>query len=298
MSEAAPRYIFRPPISRIGVRPGRRPIDAGHVANLAVSFGEVGQRTPISLNLVADDDPARDRFTYWLNAGGHRLEAAKLLGWTELDAILDDDDALSAKIAEVDENLIRRNLNALEEAQALSVRQEAWAAKYPDRATTDEQGAVRAKRGRPTKLRHGAAISTMGFAADAAEATGLSKRTVERALAVYRGIPAGLQAQLLGTPVASNPGLLRQLAGMGDKDEQAKVAGVLVKGDAKTVAAAMAIAAGNAPAAPVPTPVDASLKAFRKVWADATPAARAAILHDLAGRSLPSGWIVREDSDA
>jgi ParB family chromosome partitioning protein len=295
MSRGADRYIFKAPISRIGVRPRRRPIDQAHVANLAVSFQEIGQRTPISLNLVGPDEPARDEFTYWLNAGGHRLGAAKLLQWADLDAILEDDDALTARIAEVDENLIRRDYTALERAQALAARLEAWGARYPERIVLGDDGNARAKRGRPVKMGHGAPItapSSMGFADDAAAKVNLSIDTVKRALAIYRGIPAGLQAALAGTPIASNPGLLRQLAALGDADEQAKVAELLIAGRTKNVAAARAIAAGNTPVSERPeTPTDETVKAFRKLWASATPGARATILEELAGRpKLPGRW--------
>lgn len=297
MGFAIPRSIVSIPLSRIGVKPGRRPIDREHVANLAVSFGEIGQRTPISISLVAPDDPQRDDYTYWLNAGGHRFEAAILRGWSDIDAILEDDDALTARIAEVDENLIRRDYTELERAMALAARLEAWSARHPDRAVQSEDGHVHAKRGRPKKMAHGAPISTMGFAEDAAKAGGFSTDTVKRALAVYRGIPAGLQERLLGTGIAANPGALRQLANIADKDEQLRVADVLLDGKAKKVSDAIAIAAGNAPLSAVQTPVDDQVKALRKAWAAATPSARAAWLRELSDKSLPAGFNVTGPAD-
>jgi len=284
-------------IARIRVRPGRRPLDEAHIANLMVSFQEIGQRTAISVRPVADSDPERSAYANDLVAGGHRLEAARRLGWRVIDAVVEDEPELAARIAEVDENLIRRDLNPLERAMALAARLEAWSARYPDRIVVGEDGTLAAKRGRPKKLPHGAAITappTMGFSEDAAKTAGLSKDTVERALAVYRGIPASLQDRLLGTPIASNPGVLRQLANLVDKDEQRRVADVLLDGKTKSVSDAMAIAAGNAPSRPAQTPVDATVKAFLKVWGDATPSGRDAILHALAGdRRLPKSWIVR-----
>lgn len=297
MASGASRTIVQLPIARIRVGPGRRPIDEAHVANLMVSIGDVGLRQAIGVRRLDDESPARPEFSYDLGAGGHRLEAHRRLGRKVIDAVIEDDDDHTAKIAEVDENLIRRDLNALERAQALAARLEAWSAQNPDRAVVGEGGA-KPKRGRPTKMPHGAAISTMGFAEETAAKAGLSRDTIERDLAIYRGIPAGLQAQLLGTHIAANPGLLRQLAAMGDKGEQAGVAAHLIDGTAKTVADGMALVAGNTPSKAVQTPVDASVKAFRKVWADATPSGRAAILNDLAGRPLPKGWSVREGVDA
>lgn len=36
------------------------------------------------------------------------------------------------------------------------------------------------------------------------------------------------------------------------------------------------------------------VEAFRKLWGDASPSARKAILHELAGKKLPDGWTVTE----
>lgn len=290
----ASRSTTQLPISRIRVKPGRRPLDPAHVANMKASFIEIGQRQPISVRPVPDSDPERANYAYELVAGGHRLEAGRQLNWRVIDGIVEDEPELDARIAEVDENLVRRDYTALERVQAVAARMEAFAAKHPDRVTVDEVGQTRAKPGRPKKLPHGDGVSprAMGFAQDAAQSVGLSVPTIERDLAVYRGIPAGLQAQLLGTAIGSNPGLLRQLANVADKDEQARVAELLLSGQAKSVPDAMAIAAGNTPATQAPVASDETLKAFRKLWAGATPSDREAVLHWLSGKKLPGGYAV------
>ena len=296
MATRGGRTAIQVRVARVWVPPGRRPLDQAHVDNLGVSMEEIGQRTPIGVLELGEDHPQYPAFAYQLNAGGHRLAAHIQRGWPVIDAVIDDDDALVAKLAEVDENLIRRDLNALELAQALAARLEAWAARYPERATVDDAGNTRAKVGRPSKLAHGAPISDqsarMGFAADASGKVGISADTVKRALAVYRGIPAGLQAKMAGTPVASNPGVLRQLAAFGDAAEQAKVAEILISGKTKSVSDARIYAAGNVPSKGPKTPTDVTVKAFQKVWGAATPTGRAAILHDLFGRSLPKGYVL------
>lgn len=298
MISGADRYIFRAPISRIGVKPGRRHIDPAHVASLQVSFAEIGQRSPISLILVAPDAPERDEYTYWLNAGGHRLHAASGLGWADIDATLDDDDALSAKIGEVDENLIRRDLNALERPQATHARLEAWAARYPERALVDDDGSTKAKRGRPPKRDHDDLFSgpvTMGFAADTAAVTGVSRVTIKRDLHIFRNIPASLQERLAGTPVAASAALLRQLAALGDPEEKAKVAEVLLQGQTRNFGAARAIAAGNAPSKLNRTPTDDRVKALLKLWGKATASEQDAFLFELSGRVQRGRWKVAED---
>lgn len=289
-------FLFRVPLSRIGIRPGRRPIDAAHVANLEVSFQEIGQRTPIGLNLVAPDDPARDLYTYWLNAGGHRLTAARNLGWADMDAILDDDDALTARIAEVDENLLHRGYTALERAQALNARLEAWAARHPERVTAIGTGAA-PKRGRPknsgTAPEFGGVPAIMGFTAEAAAKSGLSEETVRRDLAVYRGIPASLQGQLAGTAIASNPGALRQLATIGGGEELEKVVAALLDGRAKTVSEARTIASGKPPITSPKGKVD-RLADAQALWRRMTASERRGFL-DFIAPQLPAGWTLSED---
>ena len=87
------------PINSIIVKPGRREVSKEAVELLSESMAESGLFNPITVS--AD---------HTLIAGRHRLEAAKLLGWDEIDCHVCDMDELHAKLAEIDENLIRNGL--------------------------------------------------------------------------------------------------------------------------------------------------------------------------------------------
>ncbi|MGD9580143.1 MAG: ParB/RepB/Spo0J family partition protein, partial [Vampirovibrionia bacterium] len=54
-----------------------------------------------------------------LVAGYHRLEACKALGWKEIPVINLENDNLIAEQAQIDENIIRHKLTALEMAEQL-----------------------------------------------------------------------------------------------------------------------------------------------------------------------------------
>jgi ParB family chromosome partitioning protein len=66
--------------------------------------------------------------TYELIAGHRRLEAARLLGWTEIAAVVRDDTDDQAYILTLVENLQREDLTPKEEAAALEVlvRERGW----------------------------------------------------------------------------------------------------------------------------------------------------------------------------
>ena len=48
-----------------------------------------------------------------LIAGLHRLEAAKLLGWTEIEYTVSGVEGLEAELAEIDENVVRTDLSTV-----------------------------------------------------------------------------------------------------------------------------------------------------------------------------------------
>ncbi len=285
------------PVGSIIVGPRLWPVDPAHVANLKVAISETRWHGAILVRPLVDGDELGPR--YQLVAGAHRLQAMKELGRPTIPCMirpLSDDEALQI---EIDENLVRRGVTPLERCEMISRRFEVWARRFPDRVVTDAEQAA-PKRGRPSNSAKFAEFQngvpdTMGFTAETAADVGLSKRTVEAAWTTVRGLPQGLRDQLRGSWIAKNEGVLRQLAGLSTPEEKAAVIDVLLGGQTKNVSDARALAAGNTPSRPAQTPVDETLKAFRKVWGAASPSARAAILHDLAGRSLPKGWVVKAE---
>jgi ParB family chromosome partitioning protein len=90
----------------------RKEMNQKDLAELTRSIKEKGFIQPI---LARDIKEGR----FEVVAGGRRLEAAKLLGIKEIPAIVRDLDNKDSFIAAIVENLQRKNLNPLEEAQAL-----------------------------------------------------------------------------------------------------------------------------------------------------------------------------------
>ncbi len=142
-------------ISTITVKQGRRAIDSAKVRELANSMNEIGLINPITVT------PDKVLIT-----GAHRLEAAKLLGWTDIQATVSQLDGLRAELAEIDENLMRNELHFLDSGNLQARRED----------LLREIGA-RASVGRPEKNTAKLAVLTT---ADIAEQAGMSERTFYR----------------------------------------------------------------------------------------------------------------------
>ena len=163
-------------IFQIKVNDGRREIDPEAVHGLADSISEVGLLNPIT---VGQD--------YTLIAGLHRLEAAKLLGWTEIECNVSDLEGLMAELAEIDENIIRRKFDQVEEWEQLARRKEIYEILHPETKNGISQAlAMNVAQG--NNVSAPGALTSKPFTADTAEKLGVSKRTVEENLQLAKDL--------------------------------------------------------------------------------------------------------------
>ena len=150
-------------INEIKIGSNRRKSASENVKALSESISEVGMMNPITVD--ADNN---------LVAGLHRLEAAKLLGWTEIDCNVRELDELHAELAEIDENVIRTGLSDLELSELLARRKRIYETLHPETRHGGDRKSETIKssicRDDPVK----------SFAEDTAEKMGVSPRTVER----------------------------------------------------------------------------------------------------------------------
>ena len=108
-------------ISKITVGPDRPPADPEHVRKLADSIGTVGILSSIT---VSED--------FRLIAGLHRLEAAKSLGWTEIECMIQPLHGLEAELAELDEDVVRKDISGVIFGEKLLRRKEVYETLYPE----------------------------------------------------------------------------------------------------------------------------------------------------------------------
>jgi ParB-like chromosome segregation protein Spo0J len=151
-------------VIQVGER--HRALSDDAVTRLAASMAEIGLRQPITIR-VADMmivDGQEVECVPVLVAGRHRLAAAISLGWSHIDCLEVDDDALRAELWEIDENLMRAELSPSQQAEHLARRKEVWEA-------LEVSGKISPKGGRPE-----------GFASQTAKASGVDKKTVTTAI--------------------------------------------------------------------------------------------------------------------
>ncbi|MFT8560932.1 MAG: ParB N-terminal domain-containing protein [Acetobacter sp.] len=108
-----------------------REVDHEAALFISASIAEHGLRQPIEVRKVGK--------RYKLIAGGHRLQAAKILEWVDIPAIVLKATELEAKLLEIDENLFRRELSPLDRATFLATRKEVYEALHPETKHGDDR---------------------------------------------------------------------------------------------------------------------------------------------------------------
>ncbi|AUG53904.1 ParB/RepB/Spo0J family partition protein [Thalassospira marina] len=245
-------------ISAIEVGERLRAVDADYVTVLAESMrqsGKVLQAIAVRKFFKKGDlHPS-----YSLMAGAHRLEAAKLAGMTEIPAEVHDNlSDLQARLFEIDENLLRHELNPLDRAVFLAERKSVYEALHPETKNGGDKG----NQHTGGKKRQS---DTMSFSQDAAEKTGLNPRTIERAVAIARKISPEIRKSLAGTAFSKNQNELLLLAKQ-EPAQQAKIVDLILREDAgvKSVKAAIARVGGRP--TEVPDPALQQLKKLMDAW--------------------------------
>lgn len=163
-------------IEEIKVNPGRREVTPEALQELADSMKEVGLLNPITL--TAD---------HTLVAGLHRLEAAKLLGWSEIECNITDLNGLPAELAEIDENFVRTNLSPLELSELLKQRKTIYETLHPEtKAGVAQAAAMNKAKGNNVSCKMQTTIKS--FLEDTAELLGVHPSTVARQLQIAENL--------------------------------------------------------------------------------------------------------------
>lgn len=164
-------------IDTIHIGERMRPVaDDSRVAALASSIKDIGLQTPISVRVV--ESVMIDGEEVWhvpvLVAGRNRLEAARQLGWERIDCFVLTADDVEAQLWEIAENLHRVGLTKEERDEHIR----RYAELLKEREAEARQLSAKMSDNSPAPVGRPKAVSTR-----IAEETGMSERTVRRALA-------------------------------------------------------------------------------------------------------------------
>jgi ParB family transcriptional regulator, chromosome partitioning protein len=258
--------IDRVPVADVIVRDRLRPVSEAAVASLIASIGDVMvMKAPIDIGKMKDGKLI-------LIAGGHRLEAAKRLGWDTIRAnVWERPTADWMRLMEVDDNLAGAEMTALDTAIFLATRKEVYERMHPE-TKRGVSGAI--GRWDATDI-----MSVASFTASTAEKFGLSERHIRRLLEAGSKIRFDKADALR---VAKRPVTLKDLmdlAKIGDPVERNAVIASRAKGEARSIADARRAYAqrdgtDSATQGVAETRDDKALKTLRDTWNRCSAAVR------------------------
>ncbi|TXN71624.1 ParB N-terminal domain-containing protein [Methylobacterium sp. WL6] len=239
-AEAAPR-IVELPLDDIYDGDRLRDIDPAWASALAADFEAGGEPPPIVVRPRADDD--RFEHSYALVAGGHRKAAYRLLGRRTILSEIRPITRLQGRLVEIEENLFRHELNALDRAVFLAEHKAVYEELHP---ATAHGGDRKSKKGKDEIKWQGLPLDPKRFTKAAAERCGLSERSIRSSIALVEALSPEVIVLLRGTDAARNASELQRIAAE-PAERQVCLARLLKDGKADSVAQAR-LAAGDAPA--------------------------------------------------
>ena len=276
-----PRPVLPVDIASIRIPDGRlRKVDEKAADRIADSIARVGLQSPVVLR-PDPDDPA----LHILIAGAHRLEAVRRLGWSSIEALIVDAETIETELIEIDENLIREKLTALDRGRFLHRRRHIFSEIHNSGRGGDRKSADHARNAAPG----------LSWAEDAASSIGLSPRAVQRAASIGANISPALAEALADTPIARREGDLFRLSQMpiSERDRALQLLQTAQK-PPETLAELLGLdesdASDRAAAAETAVPTN-PLERIKESWAAAPPDAKAQFVSWL----QENGWISEPD---
>lgn len=264
----------------------------------ATALGRVmlaeGQRTPIEVCRHRPDKLnalTRTVAKGWLLvSGGHRHAAATIFPeLNPLKCIEVDAGLLDRRLAQVSENLWRKDLTPVERADFVAEMHDVLRTKAmlpPDTSPQKIAADARWKK----ELRKSAGDASLivrdayGFTDIIAEYLRLSRQTIERDLMLARRLSPTARQSIQHLSIYGNATQLRALARL-ERAQQEQVAAMLEAGDVKSVGEALGRLLGR----PKPNEEDRRLSTFIGTYGRMPLSEKKGALAQLAGL-LPSGW--------
>ena len=210
------------PLDMIEVEDRLRAVDEAAVEHIAESMGQRGQIYPIQVITI---EPGRFR----LITGAHRIAAAQKLGWTHIEAFLVDGlQEEEVRLLEIDENLCRAELNAIDKVHFFAQRKKIYQRLYPETKHGGDRKSLEYRNN--IKWQHlplddeGHDIPKTrppSFVEDTAASTPWSPRTIRLYTRIGERLDSTLRHALANTPIARRLRDLETIADMKPDKQQA-----------------------------------------------------------------------------
>jgi len=207
------------PLDKILVPERLREVEEDHAFMISHSIARNGLINPITVRATP-----RAARPYTLVAGAHRFRACELAGRREIEVIVVKADKLDSQMVEIEENVFRNELSALDRAIFVARYRELFEEKHGEisRGNPELANSVNF-----TELDGDSARSH--FFQHVSERMGLSRSAIEKAQFIGRSLSPELRSKLRGTPDADNQSRLIQLARLEARKQQ-QVAVAVSKG--------------------------------------------------------------------
>lgn len=209
-------------IDEIKVNSGRRAALENDIEELAFSISEIGLLNPITL--TGD---------HTLVAGLHRLEAVKLLGWTEVECTITGLEGLSAELAELGESFARANLSPLEIGDLYRRRKDIYEMLYPETKAGTAQ-AIGMNKAKGNNVDCNLQSTRKSFIEDTASVTGSHPSTIARHIKIANDLTPEAKETLRGAKKPVSSATLKKVSKL-TPDQQKEVSALLVSGEIQTV---------------------------------------------------------------
>lgn len=253
------------PLDQIEVGERLRSVDADWVSLIAASMREHGQRAPLEVRKlkVAEATKCGGK-KFGLIAGAHRKAALHEIGADTAACVVLKVTDLEAQLLEIDENLCRRELSPLDRATFLAERKRVYEELHPE---TKHGGDRRSDQSEEVF----ALIAS--FTTATAERLGLTKRSIEIAVARHRNIVPDVRQTISSTWIAGSGAQLDALA-KETPEMQRRIADFIVQWPGVRQVGEIVRQIENRPKAKPPT----AYQKFISVWKVADVGGRSAIL--------------------
>ncbi|HEU4405202.1 MAG TPA: ParB/RepB/Spo0J family partition protein [Polyangiaceae bacterium] len=227
-----------PANDRLAGRPAVAQVRLIALADVAVPEGRTCRQT--TLELLKDSiasagllQPIVVDPSLRLLCGYHRLEACRSLGWQTVPAVVQALDGAYAKLAEIDENLCRHELSALERGEHTALRKKLYQElRAAEAEKAEPPSSPRPKKGKAPKEADPEALAK-AFLAETAQRTGRSRAQVAQDVKIGE-LDAEVRTMLHETPLKEKKSELVALTKM-PVDEQREAVARVKAGEAKSV---------------------------------------------------------------